>query len=149
MHLFWFHLPFLCFKTTSFTELLSMDNSSPPSSSPSSEIPKYESNPPPSMPLSASSYFTPLSHSSQNVSLNLHFILYVLFFYIRFISWFISDFGVFCVQVLASTEMFNNNEEEKNLFLDFPFQTQSNMPSSFLEYPNTMFQPVSYVLVQQ
>ncbi|XP_054783891.1 probable WRKY transcription factor 33 isoform X2 [Prosopis cineraria] len=104
------------FMTTSFTELLSMDDRWP-----SSEIPKFKSTPPPSLPLSPS----PLSPSS-----------YLPFSPTQFLS---SPLFSSSPNVLPSAETFNNKEDEEKPFSDFSFQTQSK-PPSFLEYSSTMFQ---------
>ncbi|XP_028767554.1 probable WRKY transcription factor 33 [Neltuma alba] len=108
------------FMTTSFTELLSMDDRWT-----SSEIPKFKSTPPPSLPLSPS----PLSPSS----------------YLSFPSGFSptqflsSPLFLSSPNGLPSTETFDNKEEQQKPFSDFSFQTQSK-PLSFSEYSSSMFQ---------
>ncbi|KAK4268498.1 hypothetical protein QN277_025149 [Acacia crassicarpa] len=113
--------------TSSFTELLSMDDRWLSSSSSPSEIPKFKSTPPPSLPLSPS----PLSPSS-----------YFAFSSSGFspTQFLASPLFLQSPNVFPSTETLNNKEEEQKPFFDFSFQTQQSKPSSFSEYSSTMFQ---------
>lgn len=134
-----FSLPLLCFMTTtSFTELLSMDSFSWPSSSPSSEIPKFKSTPPPSLPLSpsplspssyfASGLFSPTQFLASPLFPNVSFYVYTSFFISCFLFWVISDFVFFLFRLLVLLRRLIRRRRNRNRSWTSPSKHNPSRP---------------------